>query len=82
MGWIMGNQSRPQDRDRRCAGKECRREGGREGGMKGGERAVKDNRVAAFISLWIYIWDGRTENDREGGQDREMDTGKEGWHLI
>lgn len=63
----------------------CRKgmqEGGREGGMKGGKRAVKDNRVAAFISLWIYIWDGRTENDREGGQDREIDTGKEGWHLI
>lgn len=42
-----------------------RNAGGREGGMKGGERAVKDNRVAAFISLWIYIWDGRTEKERE-----------------
>lgn len=54
MGWIMGNQSGPQDL--RMSGK-----GMQEGRMKGkreGERAVRDNGVAAFISLWIYIWEG------------------------
>lgn len=44
-------------------------EGGREGEMKGKkrERAVRDNGVAAFISLCIYMWEEGTE--REGGMD-------------
>lgn len=50
------------------------------GGKKEGERAVRDNGVAAFISLWISMWEGETE--REGGKDGEMDLGREGGHLI
>lgn len=53
--------------------------GMQEGGMKGkkwGERAVRDNGVAVFISLWIYIWEGGIE--REGGKDGEMDLKREG----
>lgn len=49
-------------------------------GKKEGERAVRDNGVAAFISLWIYMWEGGTES--EGGKDGEMDLGGEGGHLI
>ena len=73
MGWIMSNQSGPQDRDWGWAGKECRgREGGRdERGKKEGERAVRDNGVAAFISLWIYMWEAGTE--REAGKDGRRD---------
>lgn len=80
MGWIMGNQSGPQDRDWGWAGKECRREGGRDERKKEGERAVRDNGVAVFISLWIYMWEEGTEE--EGGKDGEMDLGSEGGHLI
>lgn len=50
------------------------------GGKKEGERAVRDNGVAAFISLWISMWEGETV--REGGKDGEMDLGREGGHLI
>lgn len=32
---------------------------GMQKGEKAGEWPVRDNGVAAFISLWIYMWDGR-----------------------
>lgn len=51
-------------------------EGGREGGRderekKEGERTVRDNGVAAFISLWICMWEAGTE--REAGKDGRRD---------
>lgn len=47
MGWIMGNQSRPQEDDGGMS-----RKGMQEAGRKGweGERAVRHNGAAAFIN--------------------------------
>lgn len=66
MGWIMGNQSRPQEGDGGMSGK-----GMQEAGRKGweGERAVRRNGTAAFINRWI--------SGREGGEDGEMDSKRE-----
>lgn len=44
----MGNQSRPQDRERRRAAQECEREG---------DQADRSNGVSASISLWIDGWE-------------------------
>lgn len=61
--WVM---SELQDRDYGWAWKECRRE---EGMKKEGKRAVRDNGVAAFISLWIVAGEDRQRDGyREGGK--------------
>lgn len=49
------------------------------GGMKGGEKKKEkrllDNGAAAFISLSISMWERGTE--QEGGEEGEMDLGRE-----
>jgi len=50
-----------------CAGKECRREGGIEGA-----KVVEDNRVAAFISLRIFMGEGGTERWESGRASNVM----------
>lgn len=55
-------------------------ENGMKEAKKEGERTVRNNGVAAFISLWICVCEGGTE--REGGSDGEMDLGRKGGHLI
>lgn len=69
MGWIMGNQSRPQEDDGGMSGK-----GMQEAGRKGweGERAVRHNGAAAFINPPSQC------GTEEGGEDGEMGSGSEG----
>lgn len=43
-----------------------RNAGGRDERRGGRERPVRDNGVAAFISLWIYMWEGWRGGGREG----------------
>lgn len=51
-----------------------------EGGMKGkeeGERPVRNNGVAAFISLWICMWVRRDrERGRKGWRDGFRERGR------
>lgn len=47
-------------------------------GRGGRRRAVGDNGGAAFISLWICMW----EEGREGGEDGEMDSQRDGRRPI
>lgn len=70
MGWIMGNQSRPQVGDGGMS-----RKGMQEAGRKGweGERPVGHNGTAAFINLWISGREGEDgEMDSKEGRYREM----------
>lgn len=63
----MGNQSRPQDRERRRAAQECEREG---------DQADRSNGVSVSISLWIDGWEEGAEMER--GEGGEMDFGRKG----
>lgn len=69
MGWIMGNQSRPQEDDGGMS-----RKGMQEAGRKGweGERAVRHNgAAAAFINPPVSVWDrGGRRGWRDGLRER------------